>query len=50
MKPFCLRYGMLYLETSALTGHGITAGIEKLLQMVMVRVEKSVEEDFLPAK
>ena len=47
------RYGLVYFETSALTssgGVGISSCVDRLVKMVMQRVEDSVEKDYIPMK
>lgn len=44
------RYNVVYFETSAKSGQGLTNSVERLIQMVMKRVEESVEKDYLPMK
>ena len=46
------RYGLVYFETSALTsaGVGISSCIDRLVKMVMERVESSVTNDYIPMK
>lgn len=46
------RYGLVYFETSALTsaGVGISSCVDRLVKMVMERVENSVVNDYIPMK
>lgn len=40
------RYGLIYFETSALTSVGLANSVRRLVQMVMNRIEESVENDY----
>ncbi|XP_059099214.1 ras-related protein Rab-27A-like isoform X1 [Tigriopus californicus] len=40
------RYGLIYFETSALTSVGLANSVRRLVQMVMKRMETSVETEF----
>ena len=40
---FHFRYRIPYVETSAVTGQGLDAGMEALLQMVMPSIEKQMK-------
>ena len=46
------RYGLVYFETSAMTsaGVGISSCVDRLVKMVMERVESSVANDYIPMK
>lgn len=42
------KYGLLYFETSAATGHNISKAVDTLLDLVMVRIQETVEKTTLP--
>ena len=39
----CFRYRIRYVETSAVTGQGLEAGMNALLRMVMPTIESQIE-------
>lgn len=47
-KEVAEKYGLPYFETSAATGQNIAKAVEKLLDLVMIRMEKAVDK--LPGK
>ena len=40
---FLFRYQIPYVETSAVTGHGLDAGINALLRLVMPSIESQMQ-------
>uniref|UniRef100_T1JG14 small monomeric GTPase n=1 Tax=Strigamia maritima TaxID=126957 RepID=T1JG14_STRMM len=43
-KEVADKFGLLYFETSACTGQNVSKAIDKLLDMVMVRMEQAVDK------
>ncbi|RZF46712.1 hypothetical protein LSTR_LSTR002575 [Laodelphax striatellus] len=48
-KEMAAKYGLIYFETSALTGQNVTKAIEALLELIMRRMESTVDKAMLPA-
>ncbi|XP_015914776.1 ras-related protein Rab-27A [Parasteatoda tepidariorum] len=44
------KYGLPYFETSALTGQNVTKAFDTLLEMVMMRIQKTVDISSLPGR
>jgi hypothetical protein len=42
--------GLIYFETSALTGHNVAAVADRLVRDIMEKVEAAVNDEFVPAK
>ncbi|PSN33467.1 Ras-related protein Rab-27A [Blattella germanica] len=49
-KETAEKYGMLYLETSAMTGHNVSRAVDMLLDRVMKRMEMAVDRAMLPGR
>ncbi|XP_054710585.1 ras-related protein Rab-27A-like [Uloborus diversus] len=44
------KYGLPYFETSAITGQNVTKAFDTLLDMVMMRIQKTVDGGTLPGR
>lgn len=44
------KYGLPYFETSAATGHNVAKAMEALLDMVMLRIQRTVDSGHLPGR
>ncbi|XP_035207384.1 ras-related protein Rab-27A-like [Stegodyphus dumicola] len=44
------KYGLPYFETSAVTGQNVTKAFDTLLDMVMLRIQKTVDGSTLPGR
>lgn len=49
-KAMAEKFGFPYFETSAATGQNVAKAVEKLLDMVMCRMEQAVDKTALPSK
>lgn len=47
-KEFAEKYGLPYLETSAATGQNVSKAIDTLLNLVMARMERSLDKGNFP--
>lgn len=41
-------FRLVYFETSALTGQNVTKAVETLLELIMIRMESTVDRAMLP--
>ncbi|XP_071444138.1 ras-related protein Rab-27A [Hetaerina americana] len=49
-KDIARKYGLLYLETSAATGHNVARAVDSLLEQVMKRMEMAVDRAMVPGR
>lgn len=50
-KQEAQKHGLLYFETSAVTGQNVAKAIESLLDAVMVRMQRALEDpDYIPVR
>ncbi|XP_075230666.1 RAS oncogene family member Rab27 [Lycorma delicatula] len=47
-KEMAAKFGLVYFETSALTGQNVTKAVETLLELIMIRMESTVDRAMLP--
>ncbi|KAJ9586441.1 hypothetical protein L9F63_019905, partial [Diploptera punctata] len=50
VREIAEKYGLQYLETSAMTGHNVAQAIDLLLDRVMKRMEMAVDRAMLPGR
>ncbi|XP_048828818.1 ras-related protein Rab-27A-like [Brienomyrus brachyistius] len=48
-KKLAEKFGIPYFETSAASGHNVSQAVEALLDLIMKRMERSVDRSWVPA-